>query len=88
MKTDFTLMGKRTFKGALTDLFYGIKRYFLGNFYDWHKQDIIDVSIGRLKPKKERIRKPLINIMFILLLIVIIIETQMIAIPFLTSHIV
>jgi hypothetical protein len=71
MKTDFTLTGRRTVKGAIMDLVYGVKRYFLGNFYDWHTQDIIDVSIGRLKPKREKIRKPLVNIMFIIALLVL-----------------
>lgn len=70
MKTDFTLMGKRTVKGAIMDIVYGVKRYFLGNFYDWRTQDIIDISTGKLKPKKDRIKKPLINIMFIILLLV------------------
>jgi hypothetical protein len=38
MKTDFTLTGKRTKMGALNDLYYGVKRYFLGNFYDSRTQ--------------------------------------------------
>lgn len=33
-KTDFTATGKRTSKGGLKDAHSGIKRYFLGNFYD------------------------------------------------------
>lgn len=70
MKTDFTLLGKRTLKGAFMDLVYGVKRYFLGNFYDWRTQDMIDISTGKLRPKKDRIKKPLINILFILLLLV------------------
>lgn len=88
MKTDFTLMGKRTVKGALMDIVYGVKRYFLGNFYDWRTQDMIDISTGKLKPKKDRIKKPLINIMFIIALIVQHLITQLIAIPFLVSHVV
>ena len=38
MKTDFTATGKRTMKGASNDLYFGIKRYFLGNFYDSRHQ--------------------------------------------------
>jgi hypothetical protein len=34
MKTDFTATGKRTWKGSLKDGYNGVKRYFLGNFYD------------------------------------------------------
>jgi hypothetical protein len=34
MKTDFTAIGKRTWKGSLKDEYNGIKRFFLGNFYD------------------------------------------------------
>lgn len=70
MKTDFTLIGKRTMKGSVMDLFYGVKRYFLGNFYDHQKQDIIDVSVGRLKPKKTKMKKTLINFLYVILLMV------------------
>jgi hypothetical protein len=52
MKTDFTLLGKRTKKGNMMDLYYGVKRYFLGNFYDSRNQDFVDLSVGKLKPKK------------------------------------
>jgi hypothetical protein len=34
MKTDFTATGKRTWKGAVKDGYNGVKRFFLGNFYD------------------------------------------------------
>ena len=34
MKTDFTATGRRTWKGALKDGYNGVKRFFLGNFYD------------------------------------------------------
>jgi hypothetical protein len=37
MKTDFTLLGKRTLKGVLKDAKIGVNRYFLGNFYDGRK---------------------------------------------------
>jgi len=38
MKTDFTAIGKRTKEGALKDGYNGVKRFFLGNFYDSRKQ--------------------------------------------------
>ena len=70
MKTDFTLLGKRTLKGNVMDLFYGIKRWFLGNFYDSYTQDMIDVSVGKLKPKRDKVKKSWINVMFVVLLLV------------------
>jgi hypothetical protein len=38
MKTDFTATGKRTTKGALNDAYFGVKRWFLGNFFDSRHQ--------------------------------------------------
>lgn len=59
MKTDFTATGKRTWKGSLKDGYNGVKRYFLGNFYDSKDQviifinkDFIDFGLGKLKPRK------------------------------------
>lgn len=54
MKTDFTATGKRTTKGAMNDGYYGVKRFFLGNFYDSRHQDFIDFSLGKIKPKKSK----------------------------------
>jgi hypothetical protein len=52
MKTDFTATGKRTMKGAINDGYFGVKRYFLGNFYDSRDQDYIDFCLGKIKPKR------------------------------------
>jgi hypothetical protein len=38
MKTDFTLLNKRTLKGAIMDGVYAVKRWTLGNFYDYSRQ--------------------------------------------------
>lgn len=54
MKTDFTATGKRTTKGAINDGYFGVKRYFLGNFFDSRDQDFIDFSLGKLKPKRNK----------------------------------
>jgi hypothetical protein len=54
MKTDFTATGKRTTKGAINDGYFGVKRYFLGNFYDSREQDFIDFSLGKIKPSKNK----------------------------------
>ena len=40
MKTDFTLLNKRTLKGTILDGVYGVKRWGLGNFYDYSRQVI------------------------------------------------
>jgi phosphatidylinositol 4-phosphatase len=72
-KTDFTATGKRTSKGALNDGHASIKRYFLGNFYDSREQDIIDFSLGKLRPKqnpKEAIRHSSLNAVWVLLFVV------------------
>ena len=52
MKTDFTATGKRTLKGSLKDGYNGVKRFFLGNFYDSKQQDFIDFSLNKIKPTK------------------------------------
>ena len=46
MKTDFTATGKRTWKGALKDGYNGVKRFFLGNFYDNRDQVHVSFSLG------------------------------------------
>lgn len=45
MKTDFTATGKRTWKGALKDGYNGVRRFFLGNFYDNIDQVIFKLII-------------------------------------------
>lgn len=61
MKTDFTATGKRTWKGALKDGYNGVKRFFLGNFYDNQDQVSLQLILGfyrfqfrKTKTKKER----------------------------------
>lgn len=46
MKTDFTATGRRTWKGALKDGYNGVKRFFLGNFYDNRDQVIFYIYLG------------------------------------------
>lgn len=73
MKTDFTATGKRTLKGSVNDGYFGVKRYFLGNFYDARDQDYIDFSLGKIKPKRssaEIIRHSPINSLYVLLFLV------------------
>lgn len=47
-KTDFTKMGKRTFKGAFNDGVYSVQRFVINNFLDGSKQNAMDVMLGRL----------------------------------------
>ena len=73
-KTDFTATGKRTSKGALQDGHSGVKRYFLGNFYDSREQDYIDFSLGKLKPKSnpsEKINHSGLNSIWVLFFVVL-----------------
>jgi hypothetical protein len=46
MKTDFTATGKRTWKGSLKDGYNGVKRFFLGNFYDNRDQVNFSDKLG------------------------------------------
>lgn len=89
MKTDFTATGKRTLKGSLKDGYNGVKRFFLGNFYDSKQQDFIDFSLNKIKPKKnenEKIRHSSFNMLFLLTFVVIFLLTKIIAIPFFVSY--
>jgi phosphatidylinositol 4-phosphatase len=74
MKTDFTATGKRTTRGAVNDGYFGVKRYFLGNFYDSRDQDYIDFSLGKIKPKKSRaevIKHSACNSLYVLIFLVL-----------------
>lgn len=44
MKTDITSKGKITLKSNLNDLKIGIKRFFLGHFYDSRKEVLKFIS--------------------------------------------
>lgn len=72
-KTDFTATGKRTSKGALNDGHASLKRWVLGNFYDSREQDMIDFSLGKIKPMKnpaERVNHSALNAVWVLLFVV------------------
>lgn len=74
MKTDFTATGKRTMKGAINDGYFGVKRYFLGNFYDSRDQDFIDFALGKIKPKRnltEKIKHSSVNSLWVLVFLVV-----------------
>ncbi|TDH72095.1 hypothetical protein CCR75_001255 [Bremia lactucae] len=47
LKTDFTRTGKRTKKGALMDGYNSCLRYIINNFMDGHRQDVLDLLLGR-----------------------------------------
>lgn len=49
MKTDFTRLGKRTYKGSLLDGRYGLERYAINTFLDGTRKDIIDLFLGKIR---------------------------------------
>ncbi|XP_042018365.1 phosphoinositide phosphatase SAC6-like isoform X2 [Salvia splendens] len=46
LKGDFVRCGKRTIQGILNDGFNAVMRYFLNNFVDGTKQDVVDLVQG------------------------------------------
>lgn len=55
LKTDFTLTGSRSNKGAIMDGFNSCQRYFLNNFFDGRRQDAMDALLGNISPKTGKI---------------------------------
>jgi len=49
LKTDFTLTGKRTFKGMWNDGTNSAERFYINNFTDGEKQDSIDLMLGNYR---------------------------------------
>ena len=49
-KTDFTRTGKRSNKGMIKDLQYGLQRYYINNFMDGTRKNIIDIFLGKIRP--------------------------------------
>lgn len=58
LKVDFTLTGKRTFKGMYNDGINSCMRYYINNFTDGIKQDGIDIMLGNYKPDPNSIISP------------------------------
>lgn len=50
LKTDFTRTGKRTLAGKLQDGVRSVKRYFINNFADGHRQDGWDLFMAKYTP--------------------------------------
>eukprot|EP00331_Platyophrya_macrostoma_P010746 CAMPEP_0176425086 /NCGR_PEP_ID=MMETSP0127-20121128/11202_1 /TAXON_ID=938130 /ORGANISM="Platyophrya macrostoma, Strain WH" /LENGTH=343 /DNA_ID=CAMNT_0017806225 /DNA_START=740 /DNA_END=1774 /DNA_ORIENTATION=+ len=69
-KTDFTRLGKRTFKGMLDDGKAGVIRYVKNNFYDGYNQDCLDLALGRLNPIQVQYKKSMLNRFYLLVFIV------------------
>ncbi|EGW32314.1 uncharacterized protein SPAPADRAFT_61390 [Spathaspora passalidarum NRRL Y-27907] len=61
LKTDFTRLGKRTYKGALNDLSNSITRYYKNNLKDGSRQDSYDLFLGNYKPFQDSINSPFID---------------------------
>eukprot|EP00474_Spongospora_subterranea_P010564 CRZ11022.1 hypothetical protein [Spongospora subterranea] len=49
LKTDFTRTGKRSLIGAIQDGKNSIMRFYLNNFHDGHRQDSLDLFLGKYK---------------------------------------
>lgn len=60
LKTDFTRLGKRTFKGSLDDLNNSIVRYYNNNLNDGKRQDSFDLFLGYFKPY-ESVSNPFVD---------------------------
>ena len=60
LKVDFTLTGKRTFKGMYNDGVNAVMRYYINNFTDGMKQDSIDMVLGNYKPDPQSPISPFI----------------------------
>ncbi|DAZ92741.1 TPA: hypothetical protein N0F65_012307 [Lagenidium giganteum] len=54
LKTDFTRTGKRTKKGALMDGYNSCVRYIKNNFMDGHRQDVVDLLLGRYEVSRSK----------------------------------
>ncbi|KAG7664072.1 SAC1 [[Candida] subhashii] len=61
LKTDFTRLGKRTYRGNLSDLSNSITRYFKNNFRDGSRQDSYDLFLGKYRPFQEGVESPFID---------------------------
>lgn len=61
LKTDFTRLGKRTYKGGLNDLINSISRYYKNNLTDGSRQDSYDLFLGKFKPFQDSIKSPFID---------------------------
>ncbi|CAI2362063.1 unnamed protein product [Moneuplotes crassus] len=53
LKTDFTLTGKRSAKGAVVDGINSAKRYYINNFCDSYNQDILDSTVLSIDLNKD-----------------------------------
>ncbi|CAI5756964.1 unnamed protein product [Candida verbasci] len=61
LKTDFTRLGKRTYKGGLNDFLNSVTRYYKNNLADGSRQDSYDLFLGKFKPYQDSITSPFID---------------------------
>ncbi|KGU17848.1 hypothetical protein MEM_00970 [Candida albicans L26] len=61
LKTDFTRLGKRTYKGGLNDFLNSVTRYYKNNLTDGSRQDSYDLFLGKYKPFQDSVRSPFID---------------------------
>lgn len=61
LKTDFTRLGKRTYKGAFDDFCNSVTRYYKNNLADGSRQDSYDLFLGKFKPFQDSVKSPFID---------------------------
>ncbi|KAI3402711.2 SAC1 [Candida oxycetoniae] len=61
LKTDFTRLGKRTYKGNFDDLCNSLTRYYKNNLSDGSRQDSYDLFLGKYKPYQDSITSPFVD---------------------------
>ena len=66
LKTDFTLTGRRSIKGAIMDAVNSTKRYYINNFCDFYNQDVLDHTMLKFQPGQMMRRKGLPTFLFLI----------------------
>lgn len=61
LKTDFTRIGKRTRKGAISDAIKSLTRYYRNNLKDGTRQDTYDLFLGNYRPFRDSVTSPFID---------------------------
>ena len=77
MKSDFVRTGKRTIFGALNDGILTTRRLFINNFRDGYNQDCHDYFLGKLNPKKDKIKQHSLTNMYAVFAVAAVISLQL-----------
>ena len=77
MKSDFVRTGKRTMLGALNDGILTTRRLFINNFRDGYNQDCHDYFLGKLNPKKDKIKQHSLTNMYAVFVLAAVFSLQL-----------